>query len=238
MPRDTSWEDVWAEYDAREATHAAPAHPVAAPAPEPALAEPLPVRPGANRRPRRLAMGALLALCVMLLGSPFGEAGAPAVAGQEQAFQRHTMIVVGLSGQAEMGESPASAPPQAVLLAETALLSMAPPAWVQPSLVPAAEATPAAETRRAARPSTRRLARSSRPPREVAMVPEAEQPWFAPAPQQRRMPASARSAARNPTPSAWPTNAWLAADAGTNPVAANPGQQSGRAPRSGWATPG
>ncbi len=165
MPRDTSWEDVWAEYDARQAGHAAPP-PAAAPARTEAP------RP---RRPNRLALGGLLALLVVLLGLPFGDAGAPAVASQEQAFQRHTMIAVGLSGETDMGESPAVSPPPAMLLAEAVLLPMPPPAWVQPSATPAAEPAAPAAARAAAHP-TRRVARARRVVRQLVAA-EAAAPW-------------------------------------------------------------
>ena len=183
MSRDTSWEDVWAEYDARQAMHAAApplAETLADAGPEAALAPAAP----SLARPGRLAMAGMLVLLGMLLGLPFGEAGAPAVASQEQAFQRHSMIVLGLSGEAEMAESPASAPPEATLLAEAVLLPLPPPAWVQPSAAPAApqvaEPAAAVESRRPARPQ-RRLARPSRPAPQLATLAAPEQPWFEPA---------------------------------------------------------
>jgi hypothetical protein len=187
MSRDTTWEDVWAEYDARQAGHAAPPAAVATPA----IAVP---RHRPVGLPRRLVVGGLLAVLVLLLGLPLGDAGAPAVASQELAQQRRDLVVVGLAGETEMAESPAGPPPEAVLLSEAAMLPMPPPAWVQPSLVPAtAVAAPAVapETRRTAS-SPRRQARANRPLQQVAA---AEQPWFdgSASLQQRRTPTRSRA---------------------------------------------
>ena len=173
MSRDTTWEDVWAEYDARQAGHATPA--VAEPAP--AIAVPRRRAPSPAWVPRRLLVGGLLAVLVVLLGLPPGDAGAPAVASQELAQQRQDLIVVGLAGETEMAESPAGPPPETVLLSEASMLPMAPPAWVQPSVVaatPVAAPASATEPRRAAS-SPRRQVRANRPLTQVAA---AEQPWF------------------------------------------------------------
>jgi hypothetical protein len=165
MPRDTSWEDVWAEYDARQAGHAQ-VPPVAAP---PSLEE------APRLQPRRLALGGLLALLVVLLGLPMGEAGAPAVASQEAPFQRHTMVAVGLSGEADMGESPATTPSTAVAMAEVALPPMVTPAWVHTATGPTTATTPSAQPTvpiagRRIGQAPKRLARAGRPARQFAAV--------------------------------------------------------------------
>ncbi len=230
MSRDT-WEEVWAEYDVRQAGHAAgPAQSIAPP-----IEVPLARRASGWGGPQKLALGGMLALLAVLLGLPFGDAGAPAVASQEQTFQRHTMIVAGIAGEAEMGESPAAAPPEADLLAEAVLVPPPPPAWVRASVgmaspaqarlaqvnpLASAEPTAAPEARRAA-PTPRRLAR--RPARQLAIATAAEQAWFdGSVSLQPRRHASRRHAA--PEASA-PVNPAPAASAPVNPapVASAPG---------------
>jgi hypothetical protein len=226
MPRDTSWEDVWAEYDARQAGHAV--------APTVAVAPPIAAAPRA-RRPNRLALGGLLALLVVLLGLPLGEAGAPAVASQEQPVQRRTLIAVGLSGEAEMGESPAASPAAAILFTEAVLLPMPPPAWVQPAATPTAEPAAPAEARRAV-PPPRRLTRASRAARQMATM-EAGPQWYATPPRQASPRASQLRGAQGVAPAAaagsvqWNPQSNPQSDAVGAAFTAPPGQaiQPGRA---------
>ncbi len=221
MSRDSTWEEVWAEYDARQASHAEPAT-MAAP-----LAEPRPARRRSGGNPPRLVVGALLAVLVVVLGLPFGEAGAPAVAGQDQILHRQDMIVVGLAGETEMAESPAGPPPAAQLLAEAVLVPMPPPAWVQPGPAPAmaaAEPVAAARPQRAAQ-QARRTAHTARAPRQLASSTAApEQPWFdgSASLQTRRQAARHRAAP-------------LAQPEGPTPLAAMPDPTHGRSTGRGLA---
>ncbi len=145
MPTDTTWDDVWAEYDAR-AGHT----------PQPNRRTPWYLEPGygvplekpratAPRRPR-YGLAGLVILLVTLLGVPMGEVGAPAVATSMENLmpERHNMIVFGAAGDAEMGESPALPPPPQVLA------EVAPKAAIPANLaLPAAEAPrPAARASR------------------------------------------------------------------------------------------
>ncbi len=156
MPRDTTWDDVWAEYDARIGATAKPA----------AAAEPVVVAASAPRlaryrlprlRGRTLAMAALAMLVAVVLGLPFGDAGAPAIASQEETVPaRQTMVVVGLSGDADMSESPAVSPSGAALL-----MSELAPAQAAPAALATAEpAVPARLSRHGT--TTRRLAQQAR----------------------------------------------------------------------------
>lgn len=154
MPNDSTWDEVWAEYDARVAATRPPAA-AAAWYHDPSHDAPPP--PRARRRwhwPRpRASLLALALLLVLVLGSPFGEPQHQASAGPVP--QRHSLVVVGLSGQTDMAESPALPPPP--------MLVAATPAEPAPVAEPPPARSRAMTARRGAGEGRAQLARPPRP---------------------------------------------------------------------------
>jgi hypothetical protein len=103
MPHATTWDEVWAEYDARAARPAPQRAPRATPLPKPA-------QPGRRRR-----LGAALALVLLALaGVAMGQAGWSTLATAHSVAatqERSDLVVIGLAGQDDFAESPAEPPP-------------------------------------------------------------------------------------------------------------------------------
>ena len=153
MSSSNTWDEVWAEYDARQ--------------PQTAVPEARPQVPAQPRFRRGIGQAglAMLALLFCLAGLSFTEYSANARLPTEEPvqLQRVTMVVIGVAGEAEGGESPALNPQALTQLAEATPIAGEAPALQAEAPAPQASAAPPA-------PSGRRLGQGSRSPRQAAAM--------------------------------------------------------------------